>query len=82
MIVRILLWRLDERTPAFEELRDRIEELEPLAVPGAFLLNDAAERVGALVVAEEDEPAPAQLDELRALIGREPDLYEEYEAVS
>ena len=56
MIVRILLWRLDERTPSFEELRDRIEELEPLAAPGAFLLNDAAERVGALVVAEEDEP--------------------------
>ena len=82
MIVRILLWRLDERTSSFDELRDRIEELEPLVAPGAFLVNDAAERVGALVVAEEDEPAPAQLDELRALIGREPDLYEEYEAVS
>jgi hypothetical protein len=78
VIVRILLWRLDERTPSFEELRDGIEDLEPLAVPGAFLLNDAAERVGALVVAEEDEPAPAQLDELRALIGREPDLYVEF----
>jgi hypothetical protein len=81
VIVRILLWRLDERTPSFEELRDRIEELEPLAAPGAFLLNDAAERVGALVVAEEDEPAPAQLDELRALIGREPDLYEEFDTL-
>jgi hypothetical protein len=74
VIVRILLWRLGERTPSFEEL-------EPLASPGAFLLNDAAERVGALVVAEEDEPAPAQLDELRALIGREPDLYEEFDTL-
>ena len=81
MIVRILLWRLDERTPSFEALRDRIEELEPLAAPGAFLVNDAAERVGALVVAEEDEPAPAQLDELRAWIGRAPDLYEEFDVL-
>ena len=37
VIVRILLWRLDERTPSFEELRDRIEKLEPLVAPGAFL---------------------------------------------
>jgi hypothetical protein len=79
MIVRILLWRLDERTPSFEELRDRIEELEPLAAPGAFLLNEAAERVGALVVEDEDEPAPPQLDELRSVIGRDPDLYEEFD---
>jgi hypothetical protein len=81
MIVRILLWRLDERTPSFEELRDRIEELEPLAAPGAFLLNEAAERVGALVVDDEDEPAPPQLDELRSVIGRDPDLYEEFDAL-
>ena len=79
MIVRILLWRLDERTPSLEELRGRIAELEPLAAPGGFLLNDAAERVGALVVAEEDEPPPPQLDELRALVGRDPDLYEEFD---
>jgi hypothetical protein len=81
VIVRILLWRLDERTPSFEQLRDRIQELEPLDAPGAFLLNDAAERIGALVVAEDDEPAPAQHDELRALIGRDPDLYEEFDVL-
>ena len=81
MIVRILLWRLDDRTPSFDELRERIEELEPLAAPGAFLLNEAAERIGALVVDDEDEPAPRQLDELRALIGRDPDLYEEFDTL-
>ena len=79
MIVRVILWRLDERAPSFEELRERIEQLEPLAAPGAFLLNEAAERIGALVVADEDEPPPVQLDELRALIGRDPDLYEEFD---
>ncbi len=79
MIARVLLWRLDERTRSFDEVRERIEELEPLAAPGAFLVNEAAERVGALVVADSDEPPPAQLDELRALIGRDPDLYEEFD---
>ena len=81
MIVRVVLWRLDERTPSFEELRKRIEELEPLTAPSAFLLNEAAERIGALVVAEEDEPPPGQLDELRALVGRDPDLYEDFDVL-
>jgi hypothetical protein len=81
VIVRILLWRLDERTASFAELRDLIEELEPLPAPGTFLLNEAAERVGALVVAEEDEPPPSQLDHLRASIGRDPDLYEEFDTL-
>jgi hypothetical protein len=81
VIVRIVLWRLDERTPSFEELRDRLNDLEPLPAPGAFLVSAAAERIGALVVAEEDEPPPDQLDDLRALIGRDPDLYEEFDTL-
>jgi hypothetical protein len=81
VIVRILLWRLDERTSSFEALRGQIEELEPLAPPSALLVNEAAERIGALVVADEDEPLPGQLEELRALIGRDPDLYEEFDAL-
>ena len=61
MIARVLLWRLDERTPSFDELRGRVEELEPLAAPGAFLVNEAAERIGALVVAEDaDLPRAAR----------------------
>jgi hypothetical protein len=81
VIVRILLWRLDERTSSFEALRGQIEELEPLAPPSALLVNEAAERIGALVVADEDEPLPGQLEELRALIGRDPDLHEEFDAL-
>jgi len=79
MIVRVVLWRLDETTPSFEELRDRLDELEPLPTPGAVLVNEAAERIGALVVTDEDEPVPPQLDHLRSLVGREPDLYEEFD---
>ena len=79
MIVRILLWRLDETGPSFEDLRGRLDQVEPLDEPSMLLVNEAAERVGAVVVADEDEPPPAQLDVLRALIGREPDLYEEFD---
>jgi hypothetical protein len=82
VIVRLALWRLDEATPPVEELRDRLDELEPLAAPSAFLLNEAAEQIGVLVLAEEDEAPPPQVGALRDLVGREPDLYEEYEAFS
>ncbi len=82
MIVRLALWRLDEATPPVEELRDRLDELEPLSPPGAFLLNEAAEQIGVLVLTEEDEVPPAQVAALRDLVGREPDLYEEYETFS
>ena len=78
MIVRLLLWRLDERSPSLEELRDRLDELGTLPAPGMFLVDEAAERIGALVVAEADEPLPPQLDELRVLLGRDPDLYDEF----
>jgi hypothetical protein len=82
VIVRLVLWRLDERTPPVEELRDRLDELEPLPVPSTFLVNEGAEQLGVLVLAEDDEPPLPQLEALRDLVGREPDLYEEYEAVS
>ncbi|HET9243797.1 MAG TPA: hypothetical protein VFN99_10145 [Gaiella sp.] len=80
MIVRIVLWRLDESTPPVGELRDRLDELEPLTAPSAFLVNEGAERIGMLLVDEEDEPPP-QLEELRRLVGRDPDLYEEFDAL-
>jgi hypothetical protein len=81
MIVRILLWRLDETTPSFEDLRDALDELEPLAAPGSVLVNEAAERIGALVVTEDDEELPPQLDALRELVGRDPDVYEEFDTL-
>jgi hypothetical protein len=82
VLVRIVLWRLDDRAPPIWELRARLDELEPLAEPSAFLVNEAAEQIGVLVVAEEDEPPPAQIQALRDLVGRDADLYEEYEEFS
>ena len=58
MIVRILLWRLDEAGPSFEALRERLDQLEPLEAPSVLLVNEAAERVGAVLHAEEDEQPP------------------------
>ncbi len=81
MIVRVVLWRLDERSPPVETLREAFDDLEPLDAPSMLLVNEAAERIGALVVSDEGEPPPRQLDELRALVGREPDLYEEFDAL-
>lgn len=79
MIVRIVLWRLDETTPSLEDLRAALDELEPLPAPGAVLVNEAAERIGALVVTEDDDPLPPQIEVLRLLVGRDPDLYEEFD---
>jgi len=81
MIVRIVLWQLDETTPSFEALRGGLDELEPMAPPGAVLVNEAAERLGALVVTEDDDELPRQLEELRLLVGRDPDVYEEFDTL-
>ena len=81
MIVRLVLWRLDETTPSFAELRGRLDDIEPLDPPGALLVNEAAERIGALVVTDDEVELPPQLEALRLLVGREPDLYEEFDAL-
>ena len=81
MIVRIVLWRLDETTPSLDDLRGRLEDLEPLEPPGALLVNEIAERIGAIVVADDDDEVPSQLEHLRILVGRDPDLYEEFDTL-
>ena len=81
MIVRLVLWRLDETTPSFAELRGRLDDVEPLDPPGALLVNEAAERIGALVVTDDEVELPPQLEALRLLVGREPDVYEEFDAL-
>jgi hypothetical protein len=81
MIVRLLFWRLGEADASIDRVRDLLDQLEPLERPSTWLWNDSHERFGALIVADEDETTPVQLDQLRALIGREPDLYEEFDTL-
>lgn len=81
MIVRLLFWQLDGEG-TFEELRERLAELEPFEPPGTWLWNGAQERFGALVVSDEDDEVPAQVSEVQRLIGRDPDLYEEFDTLA
>ena len=55
-----------------EEVRDRIADLDELTPPGLWLANEGAERLGAIVVLDDDRHPP-QIDELRLLIGKDPD---------
>ena len=73
MIVRLLLWNLADSMTSLDELRARLPALEE---PSTWLVNDAAERFG--VVAFGDEPP--DLEAVRALIGRDPDVAEEFES--
>lgn len=84
MIVRLLLWRLSDSAIEIDRLRSRLDELAPLHPPSAWLWNAAHDRFGLLLVLDEDEQdeAPPQLAEVRALLGRDPDLYDEFDVLS
>ncbi len=80
MIIRLLFWRLGESDASFEQVSNLLGQLDPLDKPSTWLWNDSTERFGALLVTE-DELTPPQLDQISGLIGREPDLYEEFDAL-
>ena len=67
MIVRIVLWRLDETTPPIGELRDRLERAGAASAARARS-SSTTPRSGSArsLVADEDEPPPASDRELRA----------------
>lgn len=73
MIVRIFLWNLADSKTTLDELRERLPEL---AGGGTWISNEASERFG--LVSYEDEP-PAGLAHVRDLIGRDPDVAEEFD---
>ena len=73
MIVRVLIWSLFDSKTTIDELRDSLSELEP---PSAWIWNEASERFGLVAFGEELPPGAA---EARELVGREPDVYEEFD---
>jgi hypothetical protein len=73
VIVRLLLWNLADSSTSLEELR---AQLPPLEEPSTWLVNEAAERFG-LVAYGDDLP---DLEAVRVLIGRDPDVAEEFES--
>jgi hypothetical protein len=73
-LVRILIWNLGDSMTTLDELRDQL----PLAAEGEiWFANDVAERFG-VVSTNDDFP---ELDRVRALIGKEPDVAEEFDAL-
>ncbi len=75
MVVRILVWSLFDSKTTIDELRDA---LPPLEEPSAWIWNEAGERFGALVHGDE---LPDAVAEARELIGRDPDVYEEFDVL-
>jgi len=73
-LVRILIWNLADSKTTLDELRDQL----PLAADGEiWFASDVAERFG-VVSTNDDLP---ELDRVRALIGKEPDVAEEFDAI-
>jgi hypothetical protein len=74
VIIRILIWGVADSKTTIDELRDSLPELEE---PSTWIWNEASERFG--VVAFGDE-LPEEVVQARELLGREPDVAEEFDA--
>ncbi len=87
MVVRIVLWNLADSMTTIEELRlyvrdesvDEFEEVEGLRFK-AWISDALGERWGAFYLFESREAADQELPgRARELIGRQPDLVEEFD---
>ena len=73
-VARILIWNLADSKTTLAELR---EQLPPLDDGEYWIANDAQERFG--LVSTSDEPP--DLSHIRVLIGKEPDVAEEFDVL-
>ena len=87
MVVRIVLWNLADSKTSIEELRrylrdesvDAFAEVDGLRFK-AWISDAAGERWGAFYLFESREAADQELPgQVRDLIGKEPDLVEEFD---
>ena len=72
MIARLLLWSLFDSKTTLDELR---QHLPPLADGDAWISNEAADRFGLISFADE----LPDLGRVRELIGRDPEVFEEFD---
>jgi hypothetical protein len=72
LLVRLLLWSLADSKTTLEKLRGRLPELPDGDV---WISDEATERFGLISFSEEG----LELGEIRELIGKEPELGEEFD---
>jgi hypothetical protein len=75
VIIRILIWGVAESKTTIDELRDALPELEE---PSRWIWNEASERFGVVAFGGE---LPEEVVHARELLGREPDVAEEFDAL-
>jgi hypothetical protein len=72
--VRLLLWSLADSKTSLDELRAKLPELPE---GDHWISDEAGERFGLISFADDDADAPAA--EVRGLIGKDPEVGEEFE---
>jgi hypothetical protein len=73
-VARILIWNLADSKTTLEEIR---EQLAPLPDGAHWIANEPLERFGLVAVGDE----LPDLEPLRKLIGKEPEVAEEFDAL-
>jgi hypothetical protein len=73
VIVRIFLWNLADSKTTLEELREQLPDLDG---GDAWISNEASERFGLITFSNGTPPG---LGRVRELIGRDPDVAEEFD---
>ena len=86
MIARVVRWSLADANATFGELRDALDD-EPDDVPGrlfeAWISDESSERWGTLSVFASREAADrAPAGRIGELIGRAPELFEEFDVAA
>ncbi|MBM3679342.1 MAG: hypothetical protein FJW96_15935 [Actinobacteria bacterium] len=81
MVVRIVLWSVGDAKASLDEIRHRLDELGELEPPSMWLVNEAAERFGAVLALEDEDDAVGQIAAIRELIGKDPEVIEDFDAV-
>ena len=75
MVLRLLIWNVAESRTSLDELRDSLPDLTP---PSYWIVNEVTERFGVVVFGED---LPESVGWAQDLVGSEPDVYEEFDAL-
>lgn len=75
MIMRLLIWNVAESKSTIDELRESLPEVDP---PSRWIWNEASERFGVLAFGDD---VPEAIGWAQDLVGAEPDVYEEFDAL-